>query len=124
MTRVANLGCCLLIASALAGCGSHQAALLGKPPAAAVSSLAVSPVATAQHAKLAQVVKLTGTMSEKCPIAGCWFYMFDKTGKIKVDTKAAGFTVAEVPLQSQVTVTGKVVTEGSERKIEATSVSY
>ena len=126
MIRVTILGCWLLIiALSLVGCGSHQATLLGKPPApnGAVAS-GVSTISTVQHAKLAQPVKLAGTMTEKCPVAGCWFYVIDKTGKIKVDTKDAGFTVTEVPLQSEVTVVGKVATEGSERKIEATSVSY
>jgi hypothetical protein len=41
-----------------------------------------------------------------------------------VDTKAAGFVVLDVPLQSVMTVRGWVVREGSEKLIAATGVRY
>lgn len=63
-------------------------------------------------------------MVEKCPTAGCWFRLRDRTGTIKVDTKSAGFVVVNVPLQSQVTVAGKVVPDGDDVMIEATGVRY
>jgi uncharacterized protein YdeI (BOF family) len=69
-------------------------------------------------------VLLTGAMVEKCPVAGCWFRLRDSTGTIKVDTKAAGFVVVSVSLESQVTVMGKVALEGEEIVIEATGLRY
>ena len=63
-------------------------------------------------------------MFEKCPTAGCWFRMRDGTGVIKVDTKAAGFVVVNVPLESKVTVAGKVTADGNDVQIEATGVRY
>ena len=69
-------------------------------------------------------VTIGGVMVEKCPVAGCWFKLRDSTGIIKVDTKSAGFVVVNVPLQSQVTVAGRVVTEGSDVMLEATGLRY
>ncbi len=121
MLRIVAVSCCALgLAVSLSGCGQPQASVLGKPSAPVV----VSPVAKAKQARPATLVTVTGTMTEKCPTAGCWFILHDATGTIKVDTKAAGFTVVDVPMQSTVTATGKVVPDGSDRKIAATSVSY
>ena len=63
-------------------------------------------------------------MVEKCPIAGCWLRVRDSTGIIKVDTKAAGFVVVSVPLDSNVTVMGKVTTDGDEVVVAATGLRY
>jgi hypothetical protein len=48
----------------------------------------------------------------------------DSTGIIKVDTKAAGFVVVNVPLESTITVMGKVTTDGDEVVIAATGLRY
>ena len=69
-------------------------------------------------------VLLTGTMVEKCPVAGCWFRLKDETGSIKVDTKSAGFVVVDVPLETKLTVSGKIVAEGDDISIEATGLRY
>jgi len=63
-------------------------------------------------------------MIEKCPIAGCWFRLRDNTGVIKVDTKSAGFVVVNVPLESRVTVAGKVIINGDDVMLEATGIRY
>jgi len=63
-------------------------------------------------------------MIEKCPVAGCWFVVRDDSGKIKVDTKNAGFVVVDVPLQMPVLIAGRVATNGAERFIDATGVRY
>jgi uncharacterized protein YdeI (BOF family) len=67
---------------------------------------------------------LHGTMTQKCPVAGCWFMLQDASGIIKVDTKNAGFVVVDVPLQSTVTIAGRVMTNGTERFIDATGLRY
>jgi uncharacterized protein YdeI (BOF family) len=87
---------------------------LGKAPAGDPSTiLAVTAGDTAPQ------VTVSGIMIEKCPVAGCWFRLRDSTGVIKVDTKPAGFVVVSVPLESTVTVAGKVVAEGDEVVIAA-----
>jgi len=48
----------------------------------------------------------------------------DETGTIKVDTKSAGFVVVDVPLDTKVTVMGKIVTEGNEVSLEAEGLQY
>ena len=70
------------------------------------------------------VVMVRGTMTEKCPVAGCWFMLRDDTGTIKVDSKSGGFVVVEIPLNTTVTVAGRVSTNGTERFIDATGVHY
>lgn len=69
-------------------------------------------------------VTISGVMVEKCPLAGCWLKVQDASGIIKVDTKSAGFVVVNVPLETKVTVSGKIVTEGDEPVIEATGLRY
>jgi hypothetical protein len=63
-------------------------------------------------------------MVEKCPTSGCWFRLRDQTGIIRVDTRAAGFVVTNVPLQSQITVAGKVVQRGDEKSLLASGLRY
>jgi hypothetical protein len=50
--------------------------------------------------------------------------LHDETGTVKVDTKNAGFVVVSVPLNSILTVAGRVMTNGTERFIEATGARY
>ncbi len=68
-------------------------------------------------------VTIHGTMTDKCPVAGCWFKVRDRSGVVKVDTKAAGFVVVDVPLGSQVTVSGTYQTT-PERLFLATGLRY
>jgi len=101
------------------GCHKASGVLLGKVPKGDVRSiLAIRAGDTPPQ------VTISGAMIEKCPVAGCWFRVRDSTGIIKVDTKAAGFVVVNVPLESKVTVAGKIVTEGDEVFIEASGLRY
>ena len=102
----------------LAGC-MREGGTLG----AAVEGAAV-PVASIEKVAADVPVVLQGTMTKKCPVAGCWFMLQDQTGTIKVDTKNAGFVVVDVPLNTSLTVAGRVITNGTERFIDATGVRY
>ena len=63
-------------------------------------------------------VTVRGEMSQKCPTTGCWFYVKDDTGEIRVDTAPSGFTITEIPLGKTVTVHGKIViTEGGSEMV-------
>lgn len=107
---------CLLLA---AGCHKPQGTVLGKAPKGEPQTiLAVRAGDTPPQ------VTVSGVMTEKCPVAGCWFRLRDRTGVIKVDTKSAGFVVVKVPLESKVTVAGKVIADGDEIVIEATGIRY
>ena len=68
-----------------------------------------------------KAVQVTGIMVEKCPVAGCWFILKDKTGTVRVDTKSAGFVVSDLPLQTPVTVTGTVA-PGDAPSVSATGL--
>ncbi len=102
----------------LTGCQPQASTVLGKIPAQQVS-------ATVRElpAKTGATVTMQGEMVEKCPVAGCWFMLRDKTGIVRVDTKAAGFVVSEVPIHTQMTVSG-TVTPGTEASLKATGIRY
>ena len=57
-------------------------------------------------------------------MAGCWFIIQDTTGSLKVDTKAAGFVMLDVPMGSTVTVVGKTARADGEQLIQASGVRY
>ena len=108
-----------LLVAVLGGCVDHEAKTLGL----AFEGTAV-PIATARQTQTDAQVVLRGTMTEKCPVAGCWFILRDGSGTIKVDTKNAGFVVVDVPLNTSLAVAGRMLTNGTGRVIEATGVRY
>jgi len=108
----------ILSAMLLVGCGSRQTSILGRSPDAQ-SLTEVRQLS----AKAGSAVTVQGEMVEKCPVAGCWFMLRDKTGIVRVDTKAAGFVVSEVPLHTQMTVSGTVA-PGTEIGLKASGVRY
>jgi uncharacterized protein YdeI (BOF family) len=113
------------MACLLPGClflsGCHGAAphslgtAIAESPVVAVQALA----ARTPHSP----VVVEGEMIEKCPVAGCWFVLKDKTGVVRVDTKAAGFVVTEVPLHTRLTVAG-TLTPGTQPGMAATGIRY
>ena len=107
---------CAILAS---GCGKSKGVVLGKEPRGAAQTVLAVRAGTAPTQ-----FTLSGVMIEKCPTAGCWFRLRDSTGIIKVDTKSAGFVVVNVPLETKVTVAGKVEPEGNDVQIEATGIRY
>lgn len=109
----------IFLALFLFGCGQGRETILGKAPQG--TPITISSI---QSKDSAATVTLHGKMVEKCPVAGCWFNLRDDTGLIKVDTKGANFVVLNVPLQTEVIVSGRVSTNGSEKMIEATGISY
>ncbi len=107
----------LLVAGA--GCGKSTPKTLGRTPASEAHNILSIRAGTTPPQ-----INVTGVMIEKCPAAGCWFRLRDSTGVIKVNTKSAGFVVVDVPLETKMTVTGKVIGEGGEAEIEATGLKY
>ena len=107
---------CLLLVS---GCGKPKGTVLGKEPRGAAQT-----VLSIRAGTTPSQFTLTGVMIEKCPTAGCWFRLRDSTGVIKVDTKSAGFVVVDVPLETKIIVSGKVVADGNDVQIEATGIRY
>lgn len=109
-----------LIALALvAGCSKSRGTVLGRAPKGELRT-----IISVKAGDTPPEVTVTGTMIEKCPVAGCWFRLRDSTGTILVDTKTAGFVVVNVPTESEVTVSGKVVALGDEVLIEAAGIRY
>ena len=103
----------------LAGCHRQPGKVLGTAPSGEVRT-----VLAVRAGDTPPKVTLSGKMVEKCPVAGCWFRLQDATGTIKVDTRTAGFVVTELPLETKLTVAGKIADTGDEVVIEATGLRY
>ena len=63
-------------------------------------------------------------MIEKCPTAGCWFMLQDNTGRVRVDLKAAGFVVTDVPTGGAVSVTGRLRRDVEEPVVVASGARF
>ena len=105
-----------LVALVLVGCTPSGGRLLGVEPAAAPAlTVAMLKTTTAPFT-------LSGTMTDKCPTAACWFHFKDATGAVKVDVKAAGFTVTDIPNGAPLRVFGSYNKESGE--VEATGLRW
>ncbi len=116
VNRIAPLPALVILLAV--GCAPTQTNILGKAPAQQPTILVRE-----LSAKTGSVVTVKGEMVEKCPVAGCWFMLRDKTGMVRVDTKQAGFVVSEVPLHTTMTVSGTVAS-GTEVGLKASGVRY
>ena len=116
MKKLSFLVLCIWL---LPGCSEHKPTTFG----ARVQGVATSIGAVADMEVDSPVV-LDGVMTKKCPVAGCWFMLTDKTGTIKVDLKNSEFVVVDVPLKAKMIVGGHIVTNDTERFIEAAGVRF
>lgn len=82
---------------------------LGKDIPAGVQEMTVAQATERAQKHEGMEVVLTGTMEEKCPTSGCWFYLSDDTGRIRVDAQFSGFNVVDRKVGSKVTVYGKLL---------------
>ena len=108
-----------LLALLVAGCSHEQPRHLGG--ALTGEEITVAKIAEVQDDSR---VVVHGTMTKKCPVAGCWFMLTDESGTIKVDLKNSEFVVVDVPLKSKMVVAGFVVTNETERILEATGLRF
>ncbi|HEV2472802.1 MAG TPA: hypothetical protein VGS41_09070, partial [Chthonomonadales bacterium] len=87
------------------------------------ASAVSQPVSALKTRRSGGAVLVSGEMIEKCPIAGCWFMLKDHTGVLRVDTKAAGFVVADLPLHTEITACGAMAGSG-EPELHATGIRF
>jgi len=110
----------LSLALLLTACRPGSSGVLGQAPQGSPQ-----PIAELERSQIAGTAStVAGEIIEKCPVAGCWFVLRDGTGVIKVDTKAAGFVVLDLPLHTRVRVAGRLSIEGAEKLFEATGLRY
>jgi uncharacterized protein YdeI (BOF family) len=117
--RITTFACLALSGALSFGCHTQPQHVLG----ASFVDSAPAAVQTLASKKDAAPVVVQGEMIEKCPVAGCWFVLKDKTGVVRVDTKNAGFVVTDVPLHSRLTVAG-TVTPGAQPGIAASGIRF
>ena len=118
-TTVLGVGVLAMILGVGPGCQRAEGKVLGQAPEGVPR-----PVLAVKAGDTPPQVSLRGTLVEKCPVAGCWFRLKDDSGVILVDTKAAGFVITEVPLNSMVTVAGKVDHVDQEVILQASGLRY
>lgn len=116
--KIALLAGLFVGATLLAGCHKAEIKTMGAP-------LASVPLISVKEMKASKgkTVLVRGTMIEKCPVSGCWFKLQDKSGVVKIDAKAAGFVVSEIPLNTEITAGGKV-TDDDSPTVMATGIRY
>jgi Domain of unknown function (DUF4920) len=69
---------------------------------------------------LNQVVTIDGKITRECPETGCWWYVQDKTGEMRVDSKRGGFSLPLKHAGHMIRATGIAVkTESGELQIAA-----
>ena len=122
MQRAFLIAFLLIAAFGWAGWSLHAASAsreLGHPPRTAVTTT-IAAVHQNPHAFAGKTIGLTGRMTERCPTAGCWFYLSDGTGDLRVDAQEGGFSVLGLPMGARLTVFGRVVREpGEDPQLEA-----
>jgi uncharacterized protein YdeI (BOF family) len=114
--------CSLSVSAALlllGGCAGHRSEVRGRPPSGPPVT-----VARLAGARTNGTVTVHGTMIEKCPTAGCWFVLQDDTGRVRVDLKAAGFVVTDVPTGGAVSVTGRLRRDAEEPVVVASGARF
>jgi uncharacterized protein YdeI (BOF family) len=69
---------------------------------------------------LGKEVTVEGQMTRECPSSGCWWYVKDQTGEIRVDSFGSNFSLPLHQEGKHVRSTGKIVkTDGGELQIAA-----
>jgi uncharacterized protein YdeI (BOF family) len=98
---------------------------LGEPIPDGATITSIGEIASQGKAWSGKEVTVEGELTKKCPTTGCWFYMKDSTGEIRVDTAPSGFTITDIPTGKTVTVHGKVIIiESGDAELVATGVGY
>ena len=96
-----------------------QKETLGTPPPGSTS---VSDIGTLSAEQEGQMVRISGTIIKECPSAGCWAYIKDDTGEIRIETTAGGFALPLRREGSKIEVTGTVkVKDSGDLEIDAMS---
>lgn len=116
MRRVLIIACLLMLAACWTAWSLRAASSsreLGHPPQSAAPTT-IAAVRRSPAALAGKVISLTGRMTERCPTAGCWFYLNDGTGDLRVDAGAGNFSVSGLPVGARLTVYGKVTQEPGE----------
>ena len=102
----------------ISGEGSRNSNSFGKSTGTTVTSIA--DIQKSPDKYLNQVVTIDGKITRECPKSGCWWYVQDKTGEMRVDSKRGGFTLPLRREGHKIRTTGIAVkTEGGELQIAA-----
>lgn len=88
-------------------------------------AVTISEVLASPEAYLGETVTVEGRIVRMCPTTGCWWYLDDGTGQLRVSSTAAGFALPLGQDGKRIRTTGKVVrNEGGELEIAATGAEF
>jgi hypothetical protein len=116
MRRVLIIVCLLMLAACWTAWSLHAASTsreLGHPPQTAIAAT-VAAIRRNPSVFAGKNLSLTGRMTERCPTAGCWFYINDGTGDLRVDLGDGNFSVSGLRVGARLTVFGTVLQEPGE----------
>lgn len=75
-------------------------------------------------AMLGKSVAVEGDVTRQCPAVGCWLSLKDHTGEVFVDLKPAGVLLTARREREHAQITGRVVKQAGQIRLEAQSVQF
>lgn len=111
----------------LMGCSSNgnstadAAASLGMPLGVDVPKVRTDGLS---EDKIGTSLAVDGEIVQQCPAAGCWFRMKDDAGEVFVDLAPAKLRLTDKRVGQQATVTGRLVKQGGQLRLEARHVDF
>ncbi len=122
------LGLALLAAVlSFAGCYSSTNQRTGGPSTLGEPVKGDVPLACSQclsDDKLGDTVAIEGDIVQQCPASGCWFRMKDDAGEVFVDLAPAKLRLTETREGQHAKVTGRIVKQGGQFRLEAQHVEF
>jgi hypothetical protein len=116
MPRVIIIACLLMVIVCWATWTLRAASSgreLGRPPRGAVIAT-IDALRRSPGTFAGKTIAVSGQLTQRCPTAGCWFYLNDGTGDLRVDARPGSFSVLGLPIGARLTVYGRLVREPGE----------
>ncbi|VAX42230.1 hypothetical protein MNBD_PLANCTO02-2115 [hydrothermal vent metagenome] len=132
IARTVGIILLVIAGSGITGCQSE----IGSPPkeksatannpvsANDVSSEARKPISSLTEKSIDQTVAVQGEIVQQCPAVGCWLRLKDDTGELFVDLKPGDLALSEKRVGQQARITGRMVKEGGQLKLEAEKLEF
>ena len=112
----------------LIGCDANSSSRSGPP----VTSLGQAPqqdfpttsAGSLNDDAIGRTLAVDGEIVKQCPAAGCWFIVKDATGEVFVDLNPAKVHLERTRTGQRAHVTGRVVKQGGQYRLEAQHVRF
>lgn len=110
----------------MSGCGDQNSSpepvsSMGQPPEENVPLQAVESI---DDDDVGKTLAVEGEIVKQCPAVGCWFVVKDESGEVFVDLNPAGLHLERKRVGQKAYVTGRVVKQGRQFRLEAQHVQF